>query len=160
MGKRGPPKEPTKLRLMRGNPSKTPAPANEPQPPSDAVTAPDYLTPEEVEKFHQLAAQLVSLGVMSNIDIDALARYCGHWSAWKKHKAVCDRGGDVLVMRDESGKVKYAQVGPSSTLTTKHSAAMDRLAQQFGMTPSSRASIVAMEGNANDPLAAFLKKHA
>jgi P27 family predicted phage terminase small subunit len=156
MGRRGPRPKPTALKIAR-NTRRDRVNAHEPQPPSDAVAPPDYLTPEEVEKFQQLAAQLLSLGLLTNIDVDSLSRYVGHWSAWKKHKAICDRGGDIIVIRDEAGKVRYAQVGPSATLTNKHSAAMDRLAQQFGMTPSSRSGIATGQVPA-DPIEAFLKK--
>jgi hypothetical protein len=44
VGKRGPRKQPTKLRLLRGDPSKEGKHADEPVPPAGAVVAPEWVT--------------------------------------------------------------------------------------------------------------------
>lgn len=160
MGKRGPRKQPTALRILRGNPSKERLDTGEPQPPADQIAPPDFCTGEAADKFRALAPQLHALGVLTNVDLDALGRYCVLHVEWKKHLAICQRGGDVLIGRDESGRVKYTQVGPSATLVNKYGAQLLRLAQEFGLTPSSRASMTTTAAGSGDPLSAWLEKHA
>jgi P27 family predicted phage terminase small subunit len=159
MGKRGPRKQPTKLRILRGNPSKEAVPDREPEPAANAIVAPAWLAGEALEKWHGLVPQLLACGVLTNVDTEALARYCVIWQEWKKHLSMVQRGADVLVMRDEAGKVRYTQVAPSATLVVKYAAILLRLEQEFGLTPSARTGIVAAENAGNDPLAAFLSKH-
>lgn len=42
---------------------------------SDKIEAPDYLLKKQKEEFEEIAAELIELGIMSNLDVDALARY-------------------------------------------------------------------------------------
>lgn len=42
---------------------------------SDNIKAPDYLPKELVEKFDDLASQLIDIDLMDNLDTDSLARY-------------------------------------------------------------------------------------
>jgi len=160
MGRRGPPKEPTPLRILRGNPSRTPIPKDEPKPAADNLAPPDWVTGEARAKYEEVAGRLAALGLLTNIDVDALGRYAVTFVEWKKHLVICQRGGDVLYVKDESGRLKYASVAPSATLVAKHGQTLTRLAQEFGMTPSSRASLsVNGETKPNDPLSSWLQKH-
>ncbi|MFD1675418.1 phage terminase small subunit P27 family [Alicyclobacillus fodiniaquatilis] len=43
--------------------------------PADKVKAPSYLDKECKKEFNKLAKQLVEIGIMSNLDVDALARF-------------------------------------------------------------------------------------
>lgn len=43
--------------------------------PSDNVEAPDYLPQELQKEFEEIAEQLIEIGIMSNLDVDALARF-------------------------------------------------------------------------------------
>lgn len=157
MGKRGPRKQPTKLRLLRGDPRKEGKKPNEPQPTTANVVPPDWLSGVALEKWHQIAPMMESMGVLTDADVDALARYCAMHEQFLKYLDQVRRGLDVLVIRDEAGKVKYMQVAPAATLLSKTAAAMLRLEQEFGLTPSSRSGIEVMNGSAKDsnPLTAF-----
>lgn len=112
-------------------------------------------------KYEEVASRLLKMGILTNVDVDALARYAVTFVEWKKHLAICQRGGDVLVVKDEAGKLRYASVAPSATLVAKHGQTLLRLAQEFGMTPSARTAL-ATKGDTkpNDPLAAWLQKNA
>jgi P27 family predicted phage terminase small subunit len=133
---------------------------NEPKPPADSVVPPPWLEGDALDKWNEVAAQLLALGILTNIDVDALSRYCVTWQEWRKHLAICQKGGDVLVLRSESGAVRFASVAPSATLVGKYGRELLRLAQEFGLTPSSRSTIVgsAVRPEA-DPLQTFLAKH-
>lgn len=49
--------------------------AKEVRAPSDKVRAPGYLDKENKREFNRLAKQLIDVGIMSNLDVDALARF-------------------------------------------------------------------------------------
>ena len=160
MGRRGPPKQPTRLRVLRGNPSKEPVPADEPQPSADQVAPPPFCQGEAADLFTGYAKQLRDLGLVTNLDVDALGQYCVSMVMFRQHLEVCQRGGAVNVVRDENGKVRFTQVSASFTIVNKLMGQMLRIGQQFGMTPSSRTALATNDGKANDPLAAWLQKHA
>jgi len=43
--------------------------------PSDKIKAPSYLTPDLKREFNKIAGQLIDIGIMTNFDVDALARF-------------------------------------------------------------------------------------
>lgn len=50
--------------------------------PSDAIEAPVYLTKKQRSEFDRIADQLIALGIMTNLDIDALAAYIVERDGW------------------------------------------------------------------------------
>jgi len=63
-----------------------------------------------------------------------------------KYLDQCRRGLDVLVIRDDEGKVKYMQSTPAATMLSKLAASMLRIEQEFGLTPSARSGLSATQG--------------
>jgi P27 family predicted phage terminase small subunit len=144
MGRRGPKPAPTQLKIVRGM-RRDRVNHAEPALAADAVAPPDWLQGDALAKWNELAPQLLAAGVLRNADCEALGRYCWCWSQWRKHAQLCERGADVIIMKDEAGKIRYAQVSPSATLVHKMGAAMSKLEAEFGLTPSSRSSLVVTE---------------
>lgn len=160
MGKRGPRKQPTKLRLMRGDPSKEGPHANEPVPPAGAVLPPAWVTGQARQKWDAVVPILESMGLITPADVDAIARYCVMYEQWLKYLEQMRRGLDVLVMRDESGKVKYMQSTPAATMFVKLAQSLLRIEQEYGLTPSSRAGLEVTRGEVKDTLQAFIEGRA
>lgn len=157
MGKRGPKPEPTVLKIAKGNPGKRAINKREPKPPSDGIEPPEYLAGKSLEKWHEVVPQLKMMGVMTDADVEVIARYCTMHEQWLKYLDQVRRGLDVLVIRDESGKVKYMQSTPAATMLMKLATSMLRIEQEFGLTPSARTGIVAQTNDQeDDPLARFL----
>lgn len=150
MGKRGPRPEPTIIKMAKGNPGKRPLNKSEPRPPSDDITPPDWVTGVARSKWDEVVPKLIGMGVMTNADIDTIARYCTMHEQYVKYLEQVRRGLDVLVIRDDKGKVKYMQSTPAATMMNKLAASMLRIEQEFGLTPSSRTGIVAKETQATD----------
>jgi P27 family predicted phage terminase small subunit len=94
-------------------------------------------------KWDEVVPKLIGMGVMTNADIDTIARYCTMHEQFVKYLDQVRRGLDVLVIRDDKGKVKYMQSTPAATMMTKLAASMLRIEQEFGLTPSARSGIVA-----------------
>ncbi len=159
MGKRGPRPEPTVLKIAKGNPGKRRLNRAEPTPPADAIQPPAWLAGASLEKWHDVVPKLVSMGVMTNADIDTLARYCTMYEQFLKYLCEVRQGNDVLVIRDEAGKVKYMQSTPAATMLTKLAASMLRIEQEFGLTPSARTGIATTQSKQQDDLEAFFTKH-
>lgn len=159
MGKRGPRPEPTIIKMAKGNPGKRPLNKSEPKPPSDDITPPDWVTGVARSKWDQVVPKLIGMGVMTNADIDTIARYCTMHEQFVKYLEQVRRGLDVLVIRDDKGKVKYMQSTPAATMMTKLAASMLRIEQEFGLTPSARSGIATTQNKQQDDLEAFFTKH-
>lgn len=161
MGKRGPKKTPTRLRLLRGDPRKEGQHADEPMPPVGIVTPPEWVTGKALDKWNEVAPILTAMGVLTTADVEPLARYCAMYEQWLRYLDQIRRGLDVLVMRDDKGKVKYMQVSPAATMFTKLSQSLLRIEQEFGLTPSARAGMdVPSAGEVRDTLQAFIEGRA
>lgn len=73
-------KQPTDLMLVKGKTHLTKAEiekrkSEEVQAPSDKIRAPSYLPIDLKKEFRKLAKELVEIKIMSNLDIDSLARF-------------------------------------------------------------------------------------
>ena len=159
MGKRGPRPEPTILKIAKGNPGKRRLNQSEPKPAADAIQPPDWVTGKSLEKWQEVVPKLLGMGVMTNADIDTIARYCTMHEQYVKYLDQVRRGLDVLVIRDDAGKVKYMQSTPAATMMTKLAASMLRIEQEFGLTPSARSGLSASKTQEQDELSAFFEKH-
>ena len=160
MGKRGPRPEPTIIKIAKGNPGKRALNQSEPKPPSDDIKPPSWVTGVSLEKWEEVVPKLVGMGVMTNADIDTIVRYCTMHEGYVKYLDQVRRGLDVLVIRDDKGKVKYMQITPAATMLSKLSASMLRIEQEFGLTPSSRSGISATQetNQQGGVLASFLAR--
>ena len=156
MGKRGPRPEPTILKIAKGNPGKRQLNKQEPKPETDGIEPPAWVTGVSLKKWHEIVPKLIAMGVMTNADIEAIARYCTMHEHYVKYLDQVRRGLDVLVIRDEKGKVKYMQSTPAATMVTKLAQSMLRIEQEFGLTPSARTGIVADKKTNKEEIDAIL----
>jgi P27 family predicted phage terminase small subunit len=148
------------LKIAKGNPGKRPLNKSEPKPPSDDITPPDWVTGVARAKWDNVVPKLIGMGVMTNADVDTIARYCTMHEQFVKYLEQCRRGLDVLVIRDDKGKVKYMQSTPAATMLSKLAASMLRIEQEFGLTPSARSNISAAKPHEEDDLTRFFRENA
>ncbi|EOI3540820.1 phage terminase small subunit P27 family, partial [Cronobacter sakazakii] len=83
----GPPKTPTHLRLVRGNPSKRPINKNEPQPPAGVPPTPKHFDKQAKYWFKRMAEELDAVGVISQLDARALELLVEAYTEYRHH---CD----------------------------------------------------------------------
>lgn len=159
MGRRGPPPQPTQLRVVRGNPSKTAIPADEPKPEEDDGAPPPGLTGLALDKWIDTVAVLKSMGVWTAADRYTWERYCVTYAQWQRNREVVERAGDVIVFKtkDKNGN-PYMQVSPFATQMARAAEALLRIEQQYGLTPSSRTQVRLHARPEDDPFEAFVKK--
>ncbi len=148
------PKKPTHLRVLQGNPARRPLPKNEPKPRPKAPPCPRWLGATGRAKWKQLSPILKRLGLLTELDGDMLASYCHHFEEWIASRQVLAKEGDTFT-------TDKGYVGPHPKVASMrwHFLRMERLAQQFGMTPSSRTGIeVPPDGEPSDPFDEWMRR--
>jgi P27 family predicted phage terminase small subunit len=84
---------------------------------------------------------LDQMRVLTQIDGNALARYCQLWSRWKRAEAFIQKHGDTYPLKDEKGRIRCLQQFPQVSIANKLAQQLTRLEQEFGLTPSARTRI-------------------
>jgi len=155
MGKRGPPKLPTQIKIARGtNRTKT---SNEPKPPRSAIKMPKHLGKVAAAKWRQLLPLLDGIRLMTDADIEALARYCDTYEWWLATRATLKKDGDTYPILNDGGEVKYIAQRPEVSIAHKLAQQLRQLEQDFGLNPSARASLsVEPEKSSDEDAAAIL----
>jgi P27 family predicted phage terminase small subunit len=146
MGRRGPPRLPTNLHILRGNPSKlTLRPENEPQPikPPEPPEPPPGLKGYAVEEWRLVAGELWRLGLYTICDKGALSAYCDAYGTWMDAAITLQECADrdpimrgLLVKRDN-----FVNQNPLVQIKRKAAGDMVRYAAEFGFTPAARSRI-------------------
>lgn len=151
MGRRGPPKKPTLLKRLTGNPGQYPLPQNEPDPRRGTPDMPDWLSDSARQIWFQLCGELDRLGLLTPLDGQTIAIWCDVWARWKSARDFIEEHGETYAVRakpragqkigDIKSIVRYPQANAYRQLTI----ILTRFQDRFGLSPSARASI----GSAN-----------
>jgi len=137
--KPGPPRKPTKLRVLEGNPSKRPLPRNEPDPDPAMPECPDWLMDDAKEEWERVAPELNRLGLLTKVDRTALAGYCQSYAKWKQADEWIKENGTVYAIRGSDGGVKYLQQAPQVSIANQCLKQIRAFCAEFGLTPAARA---------------------
>jgi P27 family predicted phage terminase small subunit len=138
---RGRKPKPTAIKILEGNPGKRPLNDLEPQPNSECPECPDWLTDEAKEEWHRIAPELHKIGVLTYIDMAALAGYCESFAQWRRAVEYLKKNGDMLIMYNEDGSIKYQQQAPHVAIASNALKHMRAFASEFGLTPASRSKL-------------------
>jgi P27 family predicted phage terminase small subunit len=141
MGRRGKRPEPTKLKILRGNPGCRPINKAEPQPPADGVVMPSHLGEVAAGKWSELLPLLQAVKVMTRADIEALARYCDTYEWWLATRAKLKKEGDTYPILNDKGEVKYIAQRPEVSIANKLATQLRQLESDFGLSPAARTSL-------------------
>ena len=125
-------KKPTALKLLDGNPGRTPIAKNEPRPLPASIEPPDGMTGKALAMWERLAPELERLGMWTICDIESLEHGC------KLHQMAMDAFDRDAV--DAFGK-----------LSTQYR----MWAREFGFTPSSRAGLGVPGKKSDNPFDRF-----
>jgi P27 family predicted phage terminase small subunit len=151
----GPPKTPTSLALLHGNPGKRPLNRHEPRPDPASGECPRWLDRLGREFWKLYAPRLMRNGLLSELDEAKLAMAAERWSTYRRAVAKTKR--------------HLTQDSPSNGTAPKPEIAIARqafndlrlLLAEFGMSPSSRASLETEPPAApTDPLEEFRARRA
>lgn len=133
---RGPPKKPTVIKLLQGNPGRKPLPQHEPKLSACRPDAPETLSPDARKHWDKIVTQLADAGIMTALDSDALAAYCEAYTRWLDANAWLAKRGSVI--KGEDGAPKHS---PYLRVANDSFQQMKVLLCEFGLSPASRARI-------------------
>jgi P27 family predicted phage terminase small subunit len=141
MGKRGRPTTPTAIKIARGTARKKPG--IEPAPPVGGIAMPSHLGPVAQVRWAELLPIVQAMRVMTDADVEALARYCDTYEWWLAVRAKLRAEGDTYPILNDGGEVKYIAQRPEVSIAHKLATQLRQLEQDFGLNPSARTSLQA-----------------
>lgn len=160
MGKRGTKPQPTRLKLLRGNPGKRPLNEREPQPKGRLPACPQYLTGAARTAYARFGKQLTACGVATAMDAVALEGLCASYALYLEALAKVIEHGPVWMEKGQSKIPKFAY-SPYWAVKNREWQNVWAVLREFGMTPSSRTAIEIDEGaDEESHLAPFMTKAA
>jgi phage terminase small subunit len=165
MGVRGTPPTPTKIRILNGNPSRRPLPANEPQFAQGIPPRPAGISAGARKQWDGLVAEMADAGVVRRVDGGALAMLCEDLAMLDTlRKGLAAQAREITL----KAKLKKQQISGNAltalsrttegrrTLTTIRELSGQIIVQrrEFGLTPSSSTRVQALGGGVQltDPL--------
>ena len=148
---RGPKPKPTKLKVLHGNPGRRPLNDREPAPAPHSLEPPAWIDGDALAEWRRLAPLLHRLGLLTEIDEQALTSYCQTWARWKAAELQIRKHGMVL-----RGKGGFPVISPYVAVANRSLAHLKQLLAEFGMTPAARTRVKTEAGPApEDPFARF-----
>jgi P27 family predicted phage terminase small subunit len=127
---------PTSLKLLRGNPGKRPLNHNEPKPTTRLPRAPDHLSVEAKKEWRRAGRFLLTLGLISDLDLAAFAAYCTAYGRWVEAEDALKTYG-VMIKSPNGFPVQSPYLG----VANKAMEQMRSLLSEFGMSPASRTRV-------------------
>jgi P27 family predicted phage terminase small subunit len=141
------PPVPFPLKVLRGNPGKRRM-RSEPQPeiPADVPEPPPFITGYAADEWWKTAPELHRLGLLTRIDVPALAAYCHAFGQWRMAaESLAKMQANDPIMNGMIIKTKYgdAAMNPLVSIARKHAGDVIRYASEFGLTPVARTRLAA-----------------
>ena len=100
-----------------------------------------------------MAKELHPLGLLTNIDLTALAAYCASFSIWIDAQKQIQKHG--VLIKAQSG---FPMQSPYLAISNRAMTEMRKWMVEFGLTPSSRSRVEATPVKKKDPLKEFQDK--
>lgn len=151
--KPGPPRKPTVLKIITGNPGKRSLPKYEAQIAPAEPTPPAFLSDDAKVEWGRVCSMLYKVGLMTEADRAALGAYCQAYGRWAQAERALTRMAErdavtsALMVKTSNGN---AIQNPLAGIANKAMADMMRYATEFGMTPAARARVDATPPNASE----------
>jgi P27 family predicted phage terminase small subunit len=140
------------VRLVTGNPGRRPLNKQQPQPKSSMPKCPSHLDAEAKLEWRRVAPKLFELGLLTEIDGEALAAYCSSWSIWVQAKEHLAEEGLTVV-----GPRGGVRASPWIAIARGAQRDLQSLAAEFGLTPLSRQRIHVTPPEKPDPFEELLR---
>ena len=136
----GPKRLPTQLKVLKGTAQPCRINKNEPKPKADNVKMPPGLSDEAKKHWKLVSKQLLSAGLLTNLDVFALQMYCEAFARWSHANEQIQKYGPVV--KTPNG---FPTQSPFLQIANKAFDQMKGMLTEFGMTPSSRSKVHAGE---------------
>ena len=138
-------KLPTKIKEIQGSINSSREIKNEMQVSalSELPQAPTWLNPLAKHEWGNVTNELLSIGMLHQIDLILLAAYVNAISLHIEMEKYLMEKGRVNHYYNEDGSLRHSQCKPEVKISNDSLANALKIAVQFGFTPSSRGSISA-----------------
>ena len=146
------PKKPTNLKIIQGTFRKDRATPNEPKPNINIPSPPDHLSKEALIEWDRITPILYNLGLLSDLDMVALAAYCQAYGRWTQ--AEMELKGSGIIIKTQNGNVIQ---NPLVGIANQAMLQTHKFLVEFGLTPASRSKVSAnkQDDKKADPWGAF-----
>ena len=141
---------PTELKKQRGTLRKDRMNENEPKLPSIIPPIPTWLSEDGQKAFSELSNLLHDMSVLTQADELALTLLCDAYSEYKRAKEVVNELGATMEVTSREGNTKSV-IRPEVQIANQSFVRVFQLLKEFGLTPSSRAKVNAIENQGNTP---------
>lgn len=131
-------RKPTALKVLAGNPGKRPLPENEPMPDAAIPMHPDHLDDEAIAEWDRITPLLYDLGLLTQIDRAALAKYCVAWSRWVNAERAMLKHG--VIVKSPNG---FPVQSPFLAVANRAMSQIKESLAEFGLSPSARTKVAA-----------------
>lgn len=159
MATRGRKPKPSNLKVVTGTDRPSRRNNAEPKVAPAMPDPPAHLSDHARAEWDRVCVEMFNAGILSGLDRGGLAAYCQAYGRWVeaelalRRMAERDKATHGLMIKTQSGNaIQNPLVGSAN----KAMADMMRYAAEFGMTPSSRSRIAALDrAEDDDPFARF-----
>jgi P27 family predicted phage terminase small subunit len=140
--------KPISLKILSGTARAGRLPKDEPRPECAAPRRPSWITGRARAEWDRVVPLLLSLGLLSKLDLGALASYCIAVANLETETRTLEREGRIIEIPvrnrhgDEIGKRKVAH--PSVKSQRDAMAEVKSFLAEFGLSPSSRTRVTAL----------------
>lgn len=135
--------KPTELKKLAGNPGRRPLNENEPKPGSANLNVPRGRLPKDGQRvWKQLAKPLEEMGVLTEVDLIAFEMLCLHYATARQAADILNKLG--LFVKDKNDP-NEPRKNPAAQIFRDNSKHLLSYLAEFGLTPSSRVRIKAIE---------------
>ena len=135
---------PTEIKKQRGTLRQDRMNDNEPKLPCVIPPIPTWLSEDGQKAFVELSTLLHNMMVLTQADEMALTLLCDSYSEYKKAKDVVNELGTTMEVTSREGNVKSI-IRPEVQIANQSFVRVFQLLKEFGLTPSSRAKVNAIE---------------
>ena len=135
---------PTEVKRARGTlqPCRTRTDEMRPELVRDMPEPPEYLDEYGRAEWERILPELKASGVLARLDLSIIAMYCNEIATYIECQQQMKKAATrVMVIKDDSGKVKYAQQLPYQKIANDALEKAVKIAAEFGFTPAARTRI-------------------
>jgi P27 family predicted phage terminase small subunit len=104
------------------------------------IDCPDWLCENGRKEWNRVQEELKRLGLLTMIDVTALAIYCDAVANYIKATEEIKKYGQVIKHTNKSGATNIV-TNPYVQIANKYADVIKKFSTEFGLTPSARASI-------------------
>lgn len=156
----GPPKKPSQLKKLQGTYRKDRAAPREMEPPkcNHIPNAPAHMERDAARVWRKVCKTLFDLDMLYKVDFEQLELYCYLYARAKKAEAQIREMGEVITEKNVYGHDKHVK-NPWLSIQKECIVECNKIAQQFGLTPSARTRVsMPKDKKSTNPLEALMQR--